>query len=67
MTFNPYSIFLGVVFSGVGFVAWRYGRLKQSARHLLLAIALMLFGYFIPNPWWVLIIGAVLTTFLFWP
>jgi energy-coupling factor transporter transmembrane protein EcfT len=67
MDLNFGTIFVGILFSLVGFAAWRYGRMKQSIRHLLLAVALMVFGYFVPNPWLGLLIGGVLTGLLFWP
>lgn len=67
MSFDPYAITIGVVFGIVGYAAWKYGRRNQSARHMILAIALMGYGYFIPNPWYCLAVGLGLTFFLFWP
>ncbi len=67
MSFDLTNIFLGILFGGVGFVAWRYGRHKQSARHMLLAVILMVFPYFLSNIWVLLLVGSGLTFFLFWP
>jgi len=61
------TIFIGIFFSIVGFGAWRYGRKSQSGRHMLLGVALMFYPYFVPNPWWSLLVGSLLTIFLFWP
>ncbi|MBI2336131.1 MAG: hypothetical protein HYU97_05160 [Deltaproteobacteria bacterium] len=65
--FDLPSILCGIFFSMVGLYAWRYGRQQQSGRHMLLGVALLAFGYFIPNVWLALAIGTLLTTFLFWP
>ncbi len=67
MSFDPYSIIIGIAFGIVGYAAWRYGRKNQSARHMILAVMLMGYGYFVPNPWLCLAAGLALTFFLFWP
>ena len=60
-------IFIGIAFSLVGWGAWRYGRRIQSGRHMILAVALMAYPYFVWNTWWSLATGSVLTGLLFWP
>ncbi|HEX5037326.1 MAG TPA: hypothetical protein VFX30_09240 [bacterium] len=67
MPIDMTTLFVGFLFSGIGFVAWRYGRHRQSVRHLVLAAVLMVYGYFIPNLWAQVGIGSVLVFFLFWP
>lgn len=67
MNFDPYNIFLSIMFGFVGFGAWRYGRSMQSARHMVLAIVLMTFSYFTPNLYVTLGVGAALSVLLFWP
>ena len=67
MHFDMTTLFVGFVFSGIGLVAWRYGRHRQSVRHLVIAAVLMVYAYFVPNLWAQVGIGAVLTFFLFWP
>ncbi len=67
MHFDPYNLWLGFVFGMAGLAAWRYGRHVQSARHMILAVCLMGFSYFIPNVWATLAVGGVLTLLLFWP
>ncbi|QQR82006.1 MAG: hypothetical protein IPJ69_05905 [Deltaproteobacteria bacterium] len=61
------SIFIGIMFSIVGLGAWRYGKKIASARHMLLGVGLMVYGYFVPNVWLSLLVGSILTAFLFWP
>jgi len=67
MHFDPYNLWLGFVFGLIGFAAWRYGRHKQSIRHMALAFCLFIFSYFMPNVWSTLAVGGGLTVLLFWP
>jgi hypothetical protein len=59
------TIVIAVVFSIVGFAAFRYGRKNGEPKPLILGIALMGYGYFVSNPWISFGIGALLTLFLF--
>ena len=61
------TILIAVVFSLVGFAAFRYGRKNAEPRHLFLGIALMAYGYFVTNAWISLGIGTLLTLLLFFP
>ena len=51
----------------IGFAAFRYGRKNGESRPLFLGVALMAYGYFVTNVWVSLVIGALLTLFLFYP
>ena len=64
---SPAAILIAVVFSVVGFIAFRRGRREGEPRPLFLGIALMAYGYFVSNPWASLGIGALLTLLLFFP
>jgi hypothetical protein len=61
------TIAIAIVFSLVGFAAYRYGKKNSEPRQLFLGIALMAYGYFVSNAWVSLSIGAVLTLLLFFP
>jgi hypothetical protein len=61
------TILIAIVFSLVGFAAFRYGRKNAEPRHLFLGIALMAYGYFVTNAWISLGIGTLLTLLLFFP
>jgi hypothetical protein len=61
------TIAIAIVFSLVGFAAYRYGKKNSEPRQLFLGIALMAYGYFVSNAWISLSIGAVLTLLLFFP
>ncbi|MDP2311877.1 MAG: hypothetical protein Q8P41_03165 [Pseudomonadota bacterium] len=67
LSLDPWSLFLGVLFGCIGFAAWQYGRRTQQARHMVLGLALMGFGFLVEDPLTNGLIGAVLTSFLFWP
>ena len=61
------TIAIAIVFSLVGFAAYRYGKKNSEPRQLFLGIALMAYGYFVSYAWVSLSIGAVLTLLLFFP
>jgi hypothetical protein len=61
------SIFVSILFSLVGFAAFRYGKKEVEPRPMFLGIALMAYSYFVPNAWVSFAIGAVLTALLFFP
>jgi MFS family permease len=65
--FSVYTLILAVLFSLVGFAAFRYGRKNSEPRPLIIGIALMAYGYFVSNAWVSLAIGSVLTLALFFP
>jgi len=67
MDFDSPAFYLSLFFGLVGFSAWRYGRRVSSERHLILAVLLMSYGYFMSNAWISLFLGASLTVLLFWP
>ncbi len=66
-SFDVKTIVIGIVFSIVGWMAWRYGRRHQSGRHMILGVVLMVYPYFVSNLWWSLALGSLLTVSLFWP
>jgi len=61
------TILIAIVFSIVGWIAFRYGRKNHEPRPLFLGIALMAYGYFVSNAWISLGIGALLTLLIFFP
>jgi hypothetical protein len=65
--FSLYTILLAVWFGLIGFAAFRYGRKNSEPRPVVIGIALMVYGYFVTNPWISLAIGSALTLALFFP
>ena len=59
------TIMCGVVFGGVGFSAFLYGRKQRSAKPMVLGALLMVYSYVIPNLWAQIAVGVVLTALLF--
>lgn len=51
----------------VGVIAWRRGRAEQEVRPMAAGVALIVYGYFVPNPWVALGVGVALTVIAFWP
>lgn len=67
LNFDMGTMVVGVLFGIVGWSAWKYGRNISSARHMLLGVGLMAYAYFVPQLWLSILVGLVLTGFLFWP
>ncbi len=58
---SPEAIFAIIVFSIIGFAAYRVGKRDYAWKPMILGITLMIYPYFISNVWWLWIIGALLT------
>ena len=59
------NIILGLIFSGVGLVALRYGRAQGKSHAMIVGGALMVYPYFTPDALLTGLIGAGLTALLF--
>lgn len=63
---SPAWILGCILFSLVGFAAWRYGKVMQLPRIRWLGVALMFYGY-VAGPTWLLYgIGFVLCAAIWW-
>lgn len=58
---NPSSLFAGLIFSGVGFVAFTYGKRMGNFTVMALGGALMAYSYFVPAGAMEWLIGLGLT------
>ncbi len=56
-----------IIFSGIGFVAFVYGKKMALWRPMGLGLVLMVYPYFVPSTSWMYIIGVGLTAGLFFP
>ena len=65
--FSIWTIVLALVFSLVGWIAFRNGRKNHEPKPIFIGIALMAYGYFVTNAWVSLAIGSALTLALFFP
>ncbi len=59
------NIVVGLVFSGVGFVAFRYGKNQGKVNSMIVGGALMVYPYFTPNAVLTTVVGLALTALLF--
>jgi len=64
MGYDPAALFLGLLFSGIGFVAYRFGRRMELIWPIVLGIALMIFPWFVHRALWVVVVGSALTLLL---
>ncbi len=62
--FHPYNLLGGLVFSLIGFGAWRYGRSLDRWKPVAIGLALMIYPYFTRNPWLTWGIGTSLLILL---
>jgi hypothetical protein len=65
--FDPVRIIGYILFGGIGFVAFSYGKKSALFRPMIIGLALMLYPYFVPGTLGIYLIGIVLTAALyFW-
>jgi len=57
---NASTLLWGLLFSSVGFGLFLYGRKQRAVVPLVCGIAMMIFPYFIPNPFALVAIGVTL-------
>ncbi|MGE0266988.1 MAG: hypothetical protein AB7S78_00850 [Candidatus Omnitrophota bacterium] len=59
------GLVLSVIFGGIGFVGFMYGKKNSEYKQMLLGAGLIVYPYFISNVWWMAGIGTGLTAALF--
>ena len=65
--FSIAKIIAWIVFGGIGFIAFAYGKKQQSFKPLLAGIALMVYPYFFSGTFWLYAVGIALCAALyFW-
>lgn len=65
MEWNTTSILGGVIFGGIGFSAFIYGKKQALWKPMVLGAALMAEPYLVKSPWAVWAAGSALTAALF--
>lgn len=55
-----------ILFSVIGYAAYRYGRKAERPRVKWLGVALMLYAYATPETWQLYAVGGVLSAALYW-
>lgn len=66
MSFSPSSLLAGLLFGGVGFVAFVYGKRMARFQTMALGGALMVYSYFVPAGAAEWLIGAALSAAVWW-
>lgn len=62
---SGWGLFGGMLFSGVGFVAFVYGKKNAELRPMLIGIALLIYPYLVRGTLWIYLVGAALTAALY--
>ena len=65
MNLSVGNLAASLLFSGIGFVAFRYGKTTQNYRMLLMGVALMGYSYVTPTTEMNWLVGAALTVGLY--
>jgi hypothetical protein len=66
MSFDPGSILLELLVSGVGFVLFTYGRKQQRVPHLVAGLLFMVYPIFVSSFSALVIVGVLLGGGLWW-
>ena len=62
---DPSDLAAMMIFSLIGFIAWRSAKREAQPVRLIIAMVLMLYPYFVPAGLWLWVAGALLTAALF--
>lgn len=54
------ALVAGFVFGVFGFFIFKYGKQESNGKRMILGLILMVYGYFVPNPWAAWAIGIIL-------
>jgi hypothetical protein len=60
LSFDPSSLFLSLIVSGVGFVLFTYGKKQDRFPHLAAGLVLMIYPYFVGSAVPMLLVGAAI-------
>ena len=65
-SFSFTNLIVGLIFSGIGIVAFVYGKKQGSFKPLLIGIALMVYPYFLTSTFWLCTVGIGLCLLLYY-
>lgn len=51
LNFNPYNLLAGLIFGTIGWGAFMYGKRLDLPKMMGLGVVMMVYPYFITNPW----------------
>ncbi len=61
----PAVLFAALIFSTIGFLAFRYGKKDMLWKPMAIGVALMVYPYFVSRTWLLYAIGCTLSVGLF--
>ena len=64
--FSFTNLIAGFIFSGIGLVAFVYGKKEGSVKSLSIGIALMAYPYFLKSTFWLYTVGIGLCLLLYY-
>ncbi len=56
--FTMWGIIASLVFSGIGFIYFRYGKYKGNGTMMMCGVAMMLYPYFVSDTLYIVLVGA---------
>lgn len=62
---TPAVLVAGLLFGGIGFLAFRYGKRQALFMPMIIGIGLMVYPYFVAQTWLLYVIGCGLCAGLF--
>lgn len=62
--FSAANIIGNLLFSGIGYIAYSYGKKMDKTRVMLTGVALMGYSYVVSDTLWMYAIGTVLTAYV---
>lgn len=62
---TPAVLFAAILFSTIGFLAFRYGKKEMLWQPMAIGIVLMVYPYFVSQTWLLYVIGCALSAGLY--
>ncbi len=62
---SVWELLANLLFSGIGFVAFTYGKKMGQPKPAIIGVGLMCYPWFVSNALWLFVVGTALTALLF--
>lgn len=63
-SFSAANIIGNLLFSGIGYIAYSYGKKMDKTRVMITGVVLMAYSYVVSDTLWMYAIGSVLTVYV---
>lgn len=64
LNFSAANIIGNLLFSGIGYIAYSYGKKMDKTRVMVTGVVLMAYSYVVSDTLWMYAIGSVLTVYV---